>query len=200
MMPETKATTDRGAARRARTDQLLADAVAGQLRKHGYAALTIEGVAAASGVAKTTIYRRWASKAEMVFVLVVHRADEAPPIDTGTLSGDVRSLAQRAVDLVAGDPGRNVLPGLLADMAGDRQLAARLRQAFVEAAREDITAMLARGLARGELTAAGDAAGFHAALLGIPYAQVHLLAEEDPSYLADHLSTQLLTLLPLRRA
>lgn len=199
-MPKLKESAPRGAARRARTDQLLAGAVAGQLREHGYAGLTIEGVAAASGVAKTTIYRRWASKAEMVFDLVIHRTDQAPPVDTGSLAGDVRGLAERAVALVADKPGRDVLPGLLADMAGDAELAVRLREAFVDAARDDITAMLDRGLARGELNASPDAEGFHAALLGIPYAHVHLLADEDTSGLSDHLAAQLLALLPLRRS
>ena len=89
---EHSAPEARGAARRARTDERLASTVAGQVREHGYARLTIEKVAAASGVAKTTIYRRWASKAEMVFDLVVHRADQAPPINTGTLAGDVKAL------------------------------------------------------------------------------------------------------------
>jgi AcrR family transcriptional regulator len=199
-MPETRDAAGRGAVRRARTDERLADAVAEQLREHGYAGLTIEGVAASAGVAKTTIYRRWASKAEMVFDLVIHRADQAPPIDTGALPGDVHALTERAVTLVAGEPGRNVLPGLLADMAGDARLAARLREAFVGAAREDIAAILERALDRGELDASVAAEEFHAALLGIPYAHVHLLADEDSSRLAEQLTSQLLALLPLRRS
>lgn len=197
-MPETTATTDRGAARRARTDERLADTVTELLHRHGYAGLTIEGVAAASGVAKTTIYRRWRSKAEMIFDLVIHRADQSPPIDTGTLAGDVRALAERAVSLVAGEPGRSVVPGLLADMADDGQLSARLREAFVDAARADIAATLDRGLTRGELGASADAAGFHAALLGIPYTHVHLLGSDNTSRLVDNLTAQLLALLPLR--
>lgn len=196
-MTQPKVPAVRGAARRAHTDQLLADTVADQLHVHGYAGLTIEGVAAASGVAKTTIYRRWSSKAEMIFDLMIHRTNQAPPVDSGTLAGDVRILANRAVALVAGDTGKGVLPGLLADMAGDDELAARLREAFVGAARDDITRTLDRALERGELTTQADAEGFHAALLGIPYTHVHLLADEDVSHLADRLADQLLRLLPL---
>ncbi|MDY6054617.1 TetR/AcrR family transcriptional regulator [Micrococcus sp.] len=187
----------RGATRRARTDERLAEAVSALLREHGYAGLTIERVAAASGTAKTTIYRRWASKAEMVFALVVHRADQAPPIDTGSLVGDVQAIAERAVAVVAGDPGRDVLPGLLADMAGDAGLAARLRDAFVGAARDDIAAILDRAHDRGELSEEADADGFHAALLGIPYAHVHLLANDATGHLSERLAEQLFRLLPL---
>lgn len=196
-MAEGTAPAARGAARRARTDERLAETVAGQLREHGYAGLTIDRVAAVSGVAKTTIYRRWASKAEMVFDLVIHRTGQAPPIDTGTLAGDVRALAERATALVGNDPGKYVLPGLLADMAGDTELATRLREAFVEAARDDITVILDRARGRGELAAEPDVEGFHTALLGIPYAHVHLLADQDISDLAHRLAEQLLRLLPV---
>lgn len=194
-MPNNHPPAGRGAARRARTDEVLTDAVNDLLRSHGYAGLTIEGAAATSGVAKTTIYRRWASKAEMVFDLAIHRADQAPPIDTGSLANDIRALAERAVTLVARDPGRTVLPGLLADMARDSDLAARLREAFIDTARDDVVAVLERAAARGELTDARGAAGIHAALLGIPYAHVHLLAEADTERLTDQLTSQLLALL-----
>ena len=51
-------TTAQGASRRARTTERLRVAVTEQLLQRGYTGVTIEGVAAASGVAKTTIYRR----------------------------------------------------------------------------------------------------------------------------------------------
>ncbi len=59
------------------------DAVRGLLAEHGYSALTIEAVAARAGVAKTTVYRRWSSKADLVVDAVVDslgpllRPDEA---------------------------------------------------------------------------------------------------------------------------
>ena len=181
-------------ARRARTDARLAETVTGLLRQQGYAGLTIERVASESGVAKTTIYRRWTTKAEMVFDLAIHRAEEQPPTDTGSLVGDIQVLAERAVRLVAGEPGRAVLPGLLADMAGDADLTERLRQGFVDAARDDIAAVLGRARRRGDLPIPVSVVDFHAALLGIPYAQVHLLAQNDIDALTRSLAAQLLAL------
>lgn len=188
-------TVAQGGVRRARTDARLAEAVMGLLRKQGYAGLTIEGVAAESGVAKTTIYRRWATKAEMVFALAIHRPGALPPVDTGSLAGDVAVLAERAVQLVAAEPGRDVLPGLLADMAGDAELTERLRQSFIDAARDDIGAVLDRARERGELAVEIDVTDIHAALLGIPYAHVHLLANTDTANLTRSLTGQLLRLL-----
>ena len=49
-----------GRPRDARADAAIATAVAELLAEVGYGALTIEGVAARAGVAKTTIYRRFA--------------------------------------------------------------------------------------------------------------------------------------------
>lgn len=193
-MPEQK-TRAPGSTRRTRTDARLAETVNDLLHKHGYSGLTIERVASESGVAKTTIYRRWATKAEMVFDLAIHRVTERPPIDTGSLAGDIEMLAERAVRLIAGRPGRSVLPGLLADMSGDAGLTDRLRQTFAASARDDIAMVLDRARERGELPAPVDAADVQAVLLGIPYAQVHLLGHSDASALTHVVTTQVLTLL-----
>ncbi|MFT4227227.1 TetR/AcrR family transcriptional regulator [Micropruina sp.] len=184
--------------RRARTDARLAETVGDLLGRLSYAGLTIERVASESGVAKTTIYRRWGTKAEMVFDLAIHRAEEQPSIDTGSLAGDIAVLAGRAVRLVAAEPGRAVLPGLLADMSGDSELTDRLRQGFIAAARDDIAVILDRAEGRGELSTGASVTDVHAALLGIPYAQVHLLGRNDIDALTGSLTAQLLAVLHAR--
>src|SRR5215203_3552612 len=109
------------------TTDALRGAVKGMLEELGYQALTIEGVAARSGVAKTSIYRRWPSKAEMVFDLRLHSSDELPPVeDRGSLSGDLDAIAARVVALVAGPLGRRIFPGFIGDAAGDPALMERL--------------------------------------------------------------------------
>ena len=184
--------------RRAHIDARLSEAVREQLGSLGYQALTIEGVSRQSGVAKTTIYRRWQSKAEMVFDLVIHRRDEEGIADSGSLTGDVDALAGRVVDLAA-EPGKSTLPGLLADMAGDPDLTARLQQSVVAAVRADIEAMVDRAISRGEVRAGADVDGLYAALLGVPYVHVHLLGRVRPELLREELSEVLLTLLGAAR-
>ena len=196
-MPNPSQSITPGASRRARTNERLRVAVRQQLIQRGYASVTIEGVAAAAGVAKTTIYRRWASKAEMVFELAIHQDAEVQPVDTGNLEDDVFVLAHRAVSLITSDLGRLVLPGLLAEMSSDAVLAERLRTIFVDAAKADIDAVFARALARGELHSDISSKDFHAALLGIPYAHVHLLDNDNTDELVTRLTKQLLQLLPI---
>ena len=61
-MPDGK----RGRPRSESTDQRIRAAVLDLLHAHGPAAVTVEAVATASGVAKTTIYRRFSDREEML--------------------------------------------------------------------------------------------------------------------------------------
>jgi AcrR family transcriptional regulator len=161
---------DRAAGRTPRGDattEALRGAVRELLDELGYQALTIEGVAARSGVAKTSIYRRWPSKAEMVFDLLLHASDTLPPLDDrGSLAGDVDSLAGRIVALVAGPLGRRIFPGLIGDAAGDPALMERFRTTIVLDGRREIARLLERSVRRGELADTEAVADLQAALLG----------------------------------
>ena len=149
------------------TTEALQRAVQELLEQTGYRALTIEGVAARSGVAKTSIYRRWPSKAEMVFDLVLHSSAQLPAMDDrGSLTGDLEALSARIVALVAGSPGRRIFPGLICDAASDPALMRRFRATFVADGREQIAQVLERSVRRGELTDAGAAADVQAVLIG----------------------------------
>jgi AcrR family transcriptional regulator len=149
------------------TTQALRGAVRRMLEEVGYQALTIEGVAARSGVAKTSIYRRWPSKAEMVFDLMLHSSDELPPVeDQGSLAGDIDVLAGRFVVLVAGPLGRRIFPGLIGDAAGDPALLERLRNTIVLDGRKQIAQVLERSVRRGELADTKAVPDLQAVLIG----------------------------------
>src|SRR6478736_4384126 len=102
MAPEAKPNTRRtegvrvkGRAARVVTDVLVATAE--ELSRVGYSALRVEDVATRSGVNKTTIYRRWPTKPDLVGAALraVWESPEVP--DTGTLRGDfLASLAKTA--------------------------------------------------------------------------------------------------------
>jgi AcrR family transcriptional regulator len=160
------------------------DALAGR----GYANLTIEQVAAAAGVAKTAIYRRWSSKAEMVFTIAIHAATITPPADTGSLAGDLRALAVRVVELLSTPVARSALPGILGDMTANPEQAARFHAAFSASQRDVIAAIVQRALDRGELTNLPDIDAIHAVVLGTAFAALHLLPQPCPRDLAAHIT------------
>jgi AcrR family transcriptional regulator len=171
------------------TTEALRGAVKGMLNEVGYQALTIEGVAARSGVAKTSIYRRWPSKAEMVFDLMLHSSDELPPLeDRGSLSGDIDALADRVVALVAGPLGRRIFHGLIGDAAGDAALMKRLRATIVLDGREQIAEVLERSVRRGELADTEAVADLQAMLIGAALMFVLFEPEMDEELLGSKIA------------
>lgn len=87
--------------RSARVVEAVLATVAEEIGRVGYAGLRIEDVAARSGVNKTTIYRRWPSKASLVAAAVewmrrfVH---DVPLPDTGSLEQDLTQAFRRRVN------------------------------------------------------------------------------------------------------
>jgi AcrR family transcriptional regulator len=126
------------------------------LREAGYPGVTIEGVAARAGVAKTTVYRRWRSKAELLFDSTIHPAELGPPPDTGDLHGDLAAVAAMIVADLTRSEARLALPGLLADVAMDPDLHAALRERFIGAERAQLATIVARAAGRGEVPADTD--------------------------------------------
>lgn len=63
------------------------------LEEGGYEGLELPEVAARAGVNKTTVYRRWPSKAELVRDIALLRMTQDVPLpDTGALQGDLSAL------------------------------------------------------------------------------------------------------------
>src|SRR4051812_35901624 len=78
--------------RSARVVEAILQAVGEELGRVGYADLRIEDVATLSGVNKTTIYRRWPQKSELV-TAAVERLTPVPEVyDTGSLRSDLLAL------------------------------------------------------------------------------------------------------------
>ena len=79
-----------GRPRQAELDHRLESAVLALLREGGPAAVTVEGVAARSGVAKTSIYRRHANRSELL-TTVLSNAIGVPQVpDEGTVRDKIR--------------------------------------------------------------------------------------------------------------
>src|SRR3712207_9444526 len=77
-------------------DRILEQVVA-LLGSRGYAGLTLDELAARSGVAKTTVLRRWPSKAAVAAAGVERLALQSVAVpDSGTLHGDLQALLRRS--------------------------------------------------------------------------------------------------------
>src|SRR5215467_7186930 len=92
---------DRHGKRRARTEKAIIDAAEELIAQGGVEGLTIEGVAARSGVAKTTIYRRWRDKDELALAILVERtATISPPPDVGDTRKELLTFLKTAKQVI----------------------------------------------------------------------------------------------------
>ena len=132
-------------------DQAIVQATRALLLERGYGGVSIEAVAARAGVAKTTVYRRWPSKAELVFEAAIHHSRLGPAPDTGSLVGDLTAVAVIIVRSLARTVAAAALTGLIADLDQDRALHDRVIARFIGAEQAWIATIVRRAAGRGEV-------------------------------------------------
>jgi AcrR family transcriptional regulator len=123
-----------------------------ELAETGYVNFSIERVAVEAGTSKPVIYRRWPSRARLVYAAL--RASrpfysfDSP--DTGTVRGDVM-LILRSVSEMIDELSPEVIFGLIAELLheNDSSLFAEVHERNAKIMAE----ILARGIARGEIAA-----------------------------------------------
>jgi AcrR family transcriptional regulator len=124
-------------------------AVLDSLRSGGYRAVTMAGIARRVKRARTSLYRRWPSKRHLVAYAVLSELGAKPAADTGALRGDLEAAVGTLLTAFAGPLGR-ALPGLVADMAHDVELADTIRHEVLAARRNSMREAFARANTRHE--------------------------------------------------
>ena len=154
-------TADRPAARgrgRPRTpghDDAILDATVALMREVGYARLTMEGVAAAAGVSKPTLYLRYSGKAELVVAAHERLRMGQAPAPTGDLRADLVAQLRHLQDVFA-RLGMSVIGVCLAEEDGLPDLIAGLRTRSLEPGRAILREAMRGAIVRGELPADAD--------------------------------------------
>ncbi len=126
------------------------------LAEVGYERMSIEEVASRAGVHKTTVYRRWSTKAELVLDAARVSSEQNVPIpDTGTLHGDLRELARGIVANIGTEAGGRRTRSVVAAAASSTELAASMEVFWRE--RFELTSpIVERAIRRGELPPSTD--------------------------------------------
>ena len=97
-------------------DQVLA-VVLEELAQAGYQRLSVPAVAERAGLNKTSVYRRWPTKAALVAAALAKAlAHDAEPPDTGALRSDMLALTLAAAEWSASHAGRAVLRTMQAEI------------------------------------------------------------------------------------
>jgi AcrR family transcriptional regulator len=135
-------------------DVALRESALALLGEVGYDRLTMDAVAARAGAGKTTIYRRWQSKAELVVDAVNSLKGDHEVPDTGSLRQDLHAMAS---DIINGERHLGALTvGMVNALAHDAELRRVFREKFIAPRMAGFRTVFERAVARGEMPAGHD--------------------------------------------
>ena len=169
------------------------EATSAVLDERGYERLTVEEIATRAGVHKTTVYRRWPTKALLVEDATLAHAERNIPIpDTGTLLGDLQALGRAVAATIGAEVGARRSRSIVAAAAASSDVAASLNAFWAE--RLSLTRpIVERAIARGEIPPSTDPNLIVEALVGPLWMRLLLTGEPINSKIADHLATLVAT-------
>src|SRR5262245_20489436 len=151
-----------------RSRRAILDATRELLAEGDVGALTVEAVAARSGVAKTTIYRHWRDKWELaldaVMIDMLPRFDK--PADVGNTRSELLTFVNSVVNIWAAIPFGRAMQGLVSQIATDPDLARVYREQVVEPRMDELAQVIKRRIARGDLRADTEVRLVHELLVG----------------------------------
>jgi AcrR family transcriptional regulator len=138
-------------------DRAILAAALDALVEEGFESMTIEGVALRARVGKATIYRRWASKLELVLEAANTQACARITLpDTGNIRTDLLSMLEDLRTTMAGPDGK-IAAAFIAERLRHPALAEGFQRQYIAERRSVMRQAVERAVARGELPASTDA-------------------------------------------
>jgi AcrR family transcriptional regulator len=129
-------------------DEAVSQAVFKVLAECGMGGFTVEKVAAAAGVGKATVYRRWPSREDLIQEIWQHVHNDFPPPDTGDLRKDLRTFLGGLAEFIREPDRRLAISHLVAAAKVEPELARRFhefKQRRVDAVRQLVRQARKRG-------------------------------------------------------
>ncbi|MDX3246847.1 MULTISPECIES: TetR/AcrR family transcriptional regulator [unclassified Streptomyces] len=145
-----------GRPRSAAADTAILAATREALVELGWSKLTLGDVAARAGVAKTTLYRRWSGKSELVVDAVAELFGELELPDRGSLAADIEGVVLQFAAILARPEAKSGLMAAVAESTRDDALRERIRASIVDPQKDLVLEGRARARARGELPPESD--------------------------------------------
>jgi AcrR family transcriptional regulator len=134
----------------ARTRRLVLDATIALLAECGYGGVTIEAVAARSGVAKSTIYRHWPGRLELIHDAFHELKPPVTTCDEGSTRERIVQVLEDLARLTRASTWSSCLPSLI-DAAEHDPEARALHGQLAATGRRTLVDLLAAGVSSGEL-------------------------------------------------
>ncbi|GAA4392247.1 TetR/AcrR family transcriptional regulator [Tsukamurella soli] len=134
-----------------RTRRAVMDAARELLRSAGFADLTVDGIAARSGVGKATIYRWWSNRADVAMdALLEERGPVGWFVEDRPAIENLRAQLLVATEFLGG-PNGTVVAGLLGDVQHDPQIARAFRERFLSPLVDLTRTLLAMAVDEGDV-------------------------------------------------
>lgn len=155
----------RGRPRDPAVDEVVLRATLDELGERGFSGMSIDGIAARSGVSKPSIYRRWANKPALAIgaLTMLVASEEAP---TGDVAADLTTQLQSAYRNLKISGGMPLIGTVLAEMERHPEFLETYRAALLEPRRATVRKLLEQAQGEGRIREDADLDGATLVLLG----------------------------------
>jgi AcrR family transcriptional regulator len=137
------------------------------LAEVGFDAMSMDAIATRAGVGKTTIYRRYASKEELVADAIENVREDIFIPDTGNLQSDIDAIIQNAAQITLSPLGRQTVAMIISSASSNAQFAQIYWTKYLQPRRKTFAVVLDRAKERNEVSADLDSDLVFDAMSGI---------------------------------
>jgi AcrR family transcriptional regulator len=136
----------------------LLEATFAMFREVGYERLTMDAIASRAGIGKTTIYRWYETKEDLVIETLAAMAECGTSIvpDTGSLASDLQAIVQHHMEIDPLGYTRQSMSLTITALAGSSELAKTYWDRYVSRKRDELKQVFDRAKQRGELAPKAD--------------------------------------------
>ena len=152
-------------ARVRRSKEVVLGATLDLLTESGLGGVSVDEVSRRSGVAKTTIYRHWATRSDLILDACSQLSAEQEVPDTGGFEGDVTALLTGLATLLATARWSSVVPSIIDAAERDPELD-HIHSRIQMGHTAPLQAVIARAVCNGDIPASTDPSDMIAALVG----------------------------------
>ena len=140
-----------GRPRSAASHQAMLKATLELLAEVGFEAMSIEAIATRAGVGKTTIYRRYKGKEELVADAIESLREEVVIPDTGSFWSDIDALIANAAQITLTPLGRQTVAMIISSAASNPAFAQIYWEKYLQPRRQTFAVVIERAKARHEI-------------------------------------------------
>ena len=133
-----------------RTRRVVLEATAELIGECGFGGTSIEAISERSGVARSTIYRHWSERTELLLESVGKQVESIQATYTGDLRADLLRTFSHISSLLSDETTRSVVASFFAESTRDPELA-NLNAKFTKARRQASRDLIEDAVSRGDL-------------------------------------------------